>query len=216
MADELGLASALLVCREPLIPFYHQLGRRSFGGTIIGEQPGGPVTCTANRGMVRSLREAAPRDGAIDLWGCPGARRPARLERLGSAAARVVGQPRQQAPERAARHRAVRLPRLPVQDQPVCVPGVAVGPDPDRQQHELVRDDRQPARRDGAVVDPLTVRPDNPRPPPGRVRRANRPGPPACTATVATCRSGAPAARHSATLARPAPADRRRCAVRRR
>ena len=71
MADELGAAFGLLVCREELRPFYGGLGWQPFAGALLIEQPGGRVLFTFNRPLVLPLREPAPHAGTIDLCGLP-------------------------------------------------------------------------------------------------------------------------------------------------
>jgi aminoglycoside 2'-N-acetyltransferase I len=71
MADELGAAFGLLVCREELLAFYGALGWRPFAGTMLVEQPDGRVPFTFNRAMVLPLREPAPLAGTLDLCGLP-------------------------------------------------------------------------------------------------------------------------------------------------
>lgn len=71
MADELGAAFGVLVCREELLPFYGALGWQPFAGTMLVEQPGGTVPFTFNRPLVLTLREPAPQGGTLDLRGRP-------------------------------------------------------------------------------------------------------------------------------------------------
>lgn len=71
MADDLGAAFGLLVCREQLLPFYGGLGWRTFAGTFLVGQPGGTVPFTYNTPMVLPLRAPAPEAGTIDLCGLP-------------------------------------------------------------------------------------------------------------------------------------------------
>lgn len=71
MADELGAAFGVLVCREALLPFYGGLGWQPFAGTLLVEQPGGRVPFTFNRPLTLPLREAAPSGGTLDLCGLP-------------------------------------------------------------------------------------------------------------------------------------------------
>jgi len=62
---------ALLVCREPLIPYYERLGWRQFTGTLLVTQHGQPETFTFNEVMVGDLTAGAPTGGTIDLDGPP-------------------------------------------------------------------------------------------------------------------------------------------------
>lgn len=71
MADDLGAAFGLLVCRQQLLPFYGRLGWRAFGGTFLVEQPGGTVPFAFNTPMVLPLCDPAPEVGTIDLCGLP-------------------------------------------------------------------------------------------------------------------------------------------------
>jgi aminoglycoside 2'-N-acetyltransferase I len=71
LADELGAAFGVLVCRGELLAFYGALGWQPFAGTMLVEQPGGQVPFTFNHPMVLPLREPAPRGGTLDLCGPP-------------------------------------------------------------------------------------------------------------------------------------------------
>jgi len=71
MADDLGAAFGVLVCREALLPFYGGLGWQPFAGTLLVGQPGGTVPFTFNRPMVLPVREPAPQGGTLDLCGLP-------------------------------------------------------------------------------------------------------------------------------------------------
>ncbi|HEY8598026.1 MAG TPA: GNAT family N-acetyltransferase [Thermomicrobiales bacterium] len=70
-AADPALAFALLVCREPLVPFYGKLGWQPFGGTLLVEQPGGTVPFTANEVMTLPVHANAPQTGTLDLRGLP-------------------------------------------------------------------------------------------------------------------------------------------------
>lgn len=69
--DDHRVAFSLLVCQEPLLPFYHRLGWLPFAGRLLVEQPTGPTVFTLNRPMVLAGLSAAPQDGTIDLKGFP-------------------------------------------------------------------------------------------------------------------------------------------------
>jgi len=71
MADELGAAFGVLVCREELLPFYGGFGWQPFAGTLLVEQAGGRVPFTFNRPMTLPLRYPAPSEGTLDLCGLP-------------------------------------------------------------------------------------------------------------------------------------------------
>lgn len=62
---------SLLVCQEHLLPFYQRLGWVPYAGSLVVEQPGGPVVFTVNRPMVLAGRVAAPDGGSVDLQGLP-------------------------------------------------------------------------------------------------------------------------------------------------
>ncbi len=71
LADDLGAAFGLLVCRQPLIPFYSQLGWLPFPGTLLIEQHGTTLPFTHNTTMLLPLHAPAPHTGTIDLHGLP-------------------------------------------------------------------------------------------------------------------------------------------------
>jgi nodulation protein A len=62
---------SLLVCQEHLLPFYQRLGWVPYAGSLVVEQPGGPVMFTVNRPMVLAGRAPAPDGGSVDLQGLP-------------------------------------------------------------------------------------------------------------------------------------------------
>ena len=69
--DDHRVAFSLLVCQEPLLPFYNRLGWLAFSGRLVVEQPAGRVVFTINRPMVLPGYRPAPLDGVIDLNGLP-------------------------------------------------------------------------------------------------------------------------------------------------
>jgi aminoglycoside 2'-N-acetyltransferase I len=71
LTDEQGVAFSLLVCREPLVPFYRRLGWDVFGGTLLAEHAGATRPFTINVVMLIAGTQAAPTDGIIDLCGPP-------------------------------------------------------------------------------------------------------------------------------------------------
>jgi GNAT superfamily N-acetyltransferase len=71
LTDDHAVGFSLLVCRDPLLPFYERLGWRAFPGRLLVAQPGGRQEFTLNRPMVLPGRGAAPDGGVIDLHGLP-------------------------------------------------------------------------------------------------------------------------------------------------
>jgi aminoglycoside 2'-N-acetyltransferase I len=69
--DERGVAFMLLVCLPPTVPYYERLGWQRYRGTLLIAQPGGTIPFTRNLPMVLPARDAAPRDGTINLCGYP-------------------------------------------------------------------------------------------------------------------------------------------------
>lgn len=61
----------LLVCRLPLVPLCSRRGWRPFGGAMLVEQGGTVVQFTLNEVMTLPVRQPAPRDGEINLYGRP-------------------------------------------------------------------------------------------------------------------------------------------------
>jgi len=66
-----GVAFALLVCEEALIPYYERLGWQEFRGELIVRQRGEPVLFTFNRVMTIDIAFELPLIGTIDLCGPP-------------------------------------------------------------------------------------------------------------------------------------------------
>ena len=69
--DDHRVDFSLLVCQGHLLPFYQRLGWLPYAGSLVVEQPGGPVVFAVNRPMVLAGRAAAPDGGRIDLQGLP-------------------------------------------------------------------------------------------------------------------------------------------------
>lgn len=71
LADECGVAFALLVCLPPTVAYYERLGWQEFRGTLLIAQPGGTIPFTTNLPLVLSAHAAAPLNGTINLCGYP-------------------------------------------------------------------------------------------------------------------------------------------------
>lgn len=70
--DELATDFGLLVCLEPLLPYYEPFGWVEFQGNLWVAQPDGPLRFNdVSRVMVLPARAPAPADGVIDLQGLP-------------------------------------------------------------------------------------------------------------------------------------------------
>lgn len=69
--EEAEVDFGLLVCEPGLIPCYSKLSWQEFGGRLLVAQQGTTTEFTFNRVMVRSIGEAAPVGGTIDLLGPP-------------------------------------------------------------------------------------------------------------------------------------------------
>ncbi|MFK7803148.1 MAG: GNAT family N-acetyltransferase [Anaerolineae bacterium] len=71
LTNEQHVDFSLLVCRDPLIPFYQKLGWRLFEGEMLVDQPSGKQPFTFNRPMVIAGKDQPPLNGTIDLCGLP-------------------------------------------------------------------------------------------------------------------------------------------------
>lgn len=69
--NELNVSFALLFCRPHLVPFYKRLKWKPFEGKVFADQPEGKIDFTSKGPMVLDVREQAPLNGTLDLYGLP-------------------------------------------------------------------------------------------------------------------------------------------------